>query len=164
MARSEPKSWDILKKLSPTETAKFRDVYNDQQLERTKIDPKETMTSRTILSVCVSIGVAILTYILLSVVFGVIGGVSSMSGEDAQAPSDGSVQGTQSCIIWQDDRPVFFASGLFSGLSFEDVMEGTGITRDQASKDMGWEAFKGLFGRDNGKAVAPSGKEFSAGD
>lgn len=164
MARSEPKSWDILKKLSPTETAKFRDVYNDQQLERTKIDPKETMTSRTILSVCVSIGVAILTYILLSVVFGVIGGVSSMSGEDAQAPSDGSVQGTQSCIIWQDDRPMFFASGLFSGLSFEDVMEGTGITRDQASKDMGWEAFKGLFGRENGKAVAPSGKEFSAGD
>ena len=62
MARSEPKSWDILKKLSPTETAKFRDVYNDQQLERTKIDPKETMTSRTILSVCVSIGVAILKF------------------------------------------------------------------------------------------------------
>ena len=59
-------NWDILRKKAPEDTTKYRDVYEDQQLERSEIEDLETMTSRTIVAVIASILVAILGYILAS--------------------------------------------------------------------------------------------------
>ena len=54
MAKKE-KNWDIVKGQKKSETMRFRDVYEDQQLERSSIAPKQTMASRNILAACVGL-------------------------------------------------------------------------------------------------------------
>ena len=44
------RNWDRIKNQKPTDTLQYRDVYEDQQLERSDLDKRQTMISRTILS------------------------------------------------------------------------------------------------------------------
>lgn len=66
-------NWDLLKKKSPTETdGKYRDVYEDQQLERGNIEERQSFTGRLIVTIIVFVLVFILTYTILSFIsFGV---------------------------------------------------------------------------------------------
>ena len=64
-----PKSnWDRIKNQKPTDTVQFRDVYEDQQLERSDLDKRQTMTSRTILSLCVGLVVLFLVWVVISAI------------------------------------------------------------------------------------------------
>ena len=47
---NKKKNWNIVKKQKKSETLRFRDVYEDQQLERSSIAPKQTMFSRAIIA------------------------------------------------------------------------------------------------------------------
>lgn len=60
------KNWDRVRKKPAEDSIKFRDVYEDQQFERSKIQDKQTMTSRTILTIVCTLFVGALTYLLIS--------------------------------------------------------------------------------------------------
>lgn len=48
-------NWDRLKDLRPGDTTRYRDVYDSQQLERSHLKPKQTMKSRIIADVALTI-------------------------------------------------------------------------------------------------------------
>ena len=62
------RNWDRIKGQKPQDTVKYRDVYEDQQLERGDLDKRQTMTSRTILSVAVGLIVMLLVWIVISAI------------------------------------------------------------------------------------------------
>lgn len=55
--------WDVVKGLKDSQTTKNRDVYNDQQFERTSIGKTQTMTLRNIFAIIISILVALVVYL-----------------------------------------------------------------------------------------------------
>ena len=60
------KNWNIVKKQKMSETMRHRNVYEDQQLERSSIAPKQTMLSRNILNGIVSFMAFILIWVIAS--------------------------------------------------------------------------------------------------
>lgn len=58
------RNWDVLKKQKPQDSVKYRDVYEDQQLERSQIEAKQTPTSRIILASVLAVIIFIASYIL----------------------------------------------------------------------------------------------------
>ena len=59
-------NWDYLQNQDPQDTSKYRDVYSDQQLERSKIERTQTFTARRILMIIVAVFVSILLYVVSS--------------------------------------------------------------------------------------------------
>ena len=64
------RNWDKISSQRPTDTAKYRDVYEDQQLDRGTLQEKQTMTGRTIISIIVGIIVFFCVYFLMSLING----------------------------------------------------------------------------------------------
>ena len=62
------RNWDRIKNQKPTDTLQYRDVYEDQQLERSDLDKRQTMTSRTILSLCVGLLTCLLVWISVTAI------------------------------------------------------------------------------------------------
>lgn len=62
------KNWDRIRKQKPLDTVKYRDVYEDQQLERSDLDKRQTMTSRTILSAIVGLIVIVFLWFVISAI------------------------------------------------------------------------------------------------
>lgn len=56
-------NWDRIKDQAPSESQKFHDVYEEQQLEHSKMEPLQTMTSRIVLMVVCAVLAAILAYV-----------------------------------------------------------------------------------------------------
>lgn len=94
MAKKPKNNWDRLSSQTPGETTRYRDVYEDQQLERTQIEPKKTMTSRTILAAAAGIGVTLFSYLLISMILNMassfLGGSASSSGGGSGGGGGGS--------------------------------------------------------------------------
>lgn len=63
-------NWEKLKAKLPGETLRYRDVYADQQLDRTNMPQMKNMTSRKIATIAMSVFVFFVAYIILSVVQG----------------------------------------------------------------------------------------------
>ena len=63
---SEKTNWDRINEQDVTDSVRYRDVYEDQQLDRTKIQKKQKPTSRIIFSVVVAILSALLIYSMWS--------------------------------------------------------------------------------------------------
>lgn len=61
-------NWEKLSARSADETLRNRDVFEHQQLDRSKIDPLLTKTSRTVISAIVGVIVAILTWFVVSMI------------------------------------------------------------------------------------------------
>lgn len=82
-----PKStsnWDRLRGRNVQDTMQFRDVYEDQQLERTRIGEKQTMTSRNILNAVLTVVVFFVSYYMI----GIVKAISSyLYGYDQQSHS-----------------------------------------------------------------------------
>ena len=85
--RKNVKNWDVIRKKEPGDTTRYRDVYEDQQLERSKIEGQQTMTSRLIATVIVSVIVMILVWFLLSAFQSIIGAVGDVV-QVPETPSD----------------------------------------------------------------------------
>ena len=61
-------NWEKLSTQDVTDTVKYRDVYSDQQLDRTKISAKKSFTSRFVLSIVIGILAGILMWCVISFV------------------------------------------------------------------------------------------------
>lgn len=68
------RNWDRIRSQKPTETVKYRDVYEDQQLERSSIKETQTMFSRNVLNVCICLFVFALLWFLISLIEMFVGG------------------------------------------------------------------------------------------
>ena len=68
------RNWDRIKNQKPMDTVRYRDVYEDQQLERSELDKRQTMTSRTVLSLCVGLLVFFLLWVVISAIQMAMGG------------------------------------------------------------------------------------------
>lgn len=55
-------NWDRIKDQAPGDSQKFHDVYEEQQLEHSKMEPLQTMTSRIVLMAVCAILAAVLAY------------------------------------------------------------------------------------------------------
>lgn len=60
-------NWSKLKKLNDNEKAKYRNVHENQQLERSKIENKQSMFTRTVATIFLTIIVFFASYVLVSV-------------------------------------------------------------------------------------------------
>lgn len=60
-------NWDILRNQKDSESIAHRDVYADQQLKRGNIKKAQTMTSRTIFTVLISILIALAVYFVFGI-------------------------------------------------------------------------------------------------
>mgnify|MGYP001771145247 FL=1 len=64
---NKPKtSWDVLKNMKPTDTTKYQDVYNNQQLERSHLKPPQTMKTRIIADIAMTIFFFFVLWLLAS--------------------------------------------------------------------------------------------------
>lgn len=63
-------NWEKLKAKLPRETLRYRDVYADQQLDRTNMPTMKDMTTRKIATIAMSVFVFFVVYIILSLVSG----------------------------------------------------------------------------------------------
>lgn len=99
-------NYDKIRGQTPEETSQFRDVHGEQQLERGKIGNKQTMTSRTILTVIVAILVFSVMYVMVSgVQYGFYAGSNFMSSITSnQMDSLGVPTGSQ---FMQDENGAF---------------------------------------------------------
>lgn len=59
-------NWDRLKNREPDETMQYRDVYEDQQLERNKREAPKTMTTRIIADIAMTIFMFFMIWLLIS--------------------------------------------------------------------------------------------------
>lgn len=59
-------NWDRISNQEYKDTMKGRDVYEDQQLERTSIQPMSNMTSRNIMNVCICVLVFICVWMFIT--------------------------------------------------------------------------------------------------
>ena len=61
-------NWDRMRDKSANDTIAYRDVYADQQLDRTRIGEKKTMTSRNILNAVLTVVVFFVSYYVIGIV------------------------------------------------------------------------------------------------
>ena len=59
-------AWSKIKSEKTEDKARYRDVYNRQQLERSQIEEKTTMTGRAIIALIVAFVIGLAAYYLLS--------------------------------------------------------------------------------------------------
>lgn len=55
-------NWELLKAKDEADTPRYRDVYDDQQLERSRIEEKQSPVSRIVLTVLAGVFVAVIVY------------------------------------------------------------------------------------------------------
>lgn len=65
-------NWDRVREKKDSETIQYRDVYGDQQLERTHLAEKKTMTSRNVANIAMTIAVFFCSYIIIGIVKGLL--------------------------------------------------------------------------------------------
>lgn len=67
MAKNK-RNWDKIRTQSNADSARYRDVYEEQQLDRKRIEKPQTMTSRAILAVAAGLAVAVLAWMIVGAV------------------------------------------------------------------------------------------------
>lgn len=72
-------NWDIIQGQDVKDTNKYRDVYTDQQLERGKIEKTQSFTSRHVVTIVLSVLVAVIVYFIVS---GLSYGVYNLNKKD----------------------------------------------------------------------------------
>lgn len=109
-------SWDKYRKKSPEETAKYRDVYSDQQVDRSDIPEQQSPTSRIIFVTIVAIVVFVAAYFFLSLAsYGkavmahavAVNAGTSGGSQQTEIPADIDISG----VTVTDEEVVSFARG-----------------------------------------------------
>lgn len=62
------RNWDRIKHQKPTDTVQYRDVYEDQQLERSDLDKRQNMAGRTVIALCVGLLTCLLVWITVTAI------------------------------------------------------------------------------------------------
>lgn len=108
-------SWDKYRKKKPGDTIKHRDVYSDQQVDRSDIPEKQSPVSRIIFVTVVAIGAFCLAYLFISVgSYGKAVVSNMMSDAASNVSSGGSVESeipdnidTSGVIVTEDEVTAF---------------------------------------------------------
>ena len=132
-------NWDIIKDRKPEDTTKYRDVYNDQQLERSKIEEKQSPLSRIVATVVVAILAGILMYMVVGGIRWGMNGISAMSGDGASAvvTSDGS--DSSKVGTYDPDDPYNYIEDI------DDIDPMTGMRTKYQAKDANGKAFGPVY-------------------
>ena len=86
------RNWDLVRKQQNADKLQYRDVYEDQQMERSKLPAKQTATARIILALAVSLLAAFIAYSIACVaspLFANIGSASSSYDESYETDEGG---------------------------------------------------------------------------
>lgn len=96
-------NWQKLKAKKPRDTIKYRDVYEDQQLDRSEIEGMQTMTSRLIFTIIFTIIVFIAVYFLTSFI---VFTISKFKGKTTatETVSQAGYQLSDAYDYWNDDQ------------------------------------------------------------
>lgn len=65
---AKKRNWDKIRNQSATDTLRNRDVYETQQLDRSKVGQKKSFTSRHIIAISCGVLVALIVWLLWSAV------------------------------------------------------------------------------------------------
>lgn len=90
---AKKRNWDKISDQKPTDTVKYRDVYDDQQLDRGKIQEKQSPASRIVVAVIATILVMVLVWFIVALVqfgVGVRMGEASLSVSTSAESDSGS--------------------------------------------------------------------------
>lgn len=83
MSRKKKKNWELLRERDLKDTTQFRDVYEDQQLERSEIGHKKSFKSRMILNIILTVLVFFGLYFFTSVLMFLGGAFNQWVGRAA---------------------------------------------------------------------------------
>lgn len=90
-------NWQVLQSKDDRDSMQFRDVYEDQQLERSKIQEKQSPLSRIIITVVLTLMVATITWALVGtaqyVMYQFNHGINAATSAVSSATSDGDGKG-----------------------------------------------------------------------
>lgn len=106
------RNWDKIRTQSNADSARYRDVYEDQQLDRKRIEKPQTMTSRTILAVVAGLLVALGLWLLVGAVemTGALDGVNA--GWKKTFFSKDGVDSPYQYVTLRDAAPKFEEDGV----------------------------------------------------
>lgn len=125
MRKRKKTNWDILQQREPNETTQYRDVYEDQQLERADMGQMRTMKSRIILDCFLTVLVFIGLYFLLSVfqlLGGIFTGTINQAVDDTVGPGITSQAPEETAPVHQDG--ILDIGEAPMDISLEDFMAG----------------------------------------
>lgn len=71
MANNGISNWDRLRERQVGDTTQYRDVYEQQQLERSKRDHRQTMTFRNVVNAALTVMVFFCSYIVIGIIDGI---------------------------------------------------------------------------------------------
>lgn len=64
----QKRNWDKIQSQATGDSARYRDVYEEQQLDRKRLEKPQTMTSRTILAIVAGVAVALGLWLLVAAI------------------------------------------------------------------------------------------------
>lgn len=134
-------NWDILSARDPKDTVKYHDVYEDQQLERSQIEEKQTPTSRIIATVIVVIFAAILVYLVVGGVrFGIhtIGEMSQSTSVSQEAGTEVTSDG-ETVLVYDPEVPYNYIA------EHDEIDPMTGMKTKYQAKDASGEAYGPVY-------------------
>lgn len=123
MARKKT-NWQKLQAKEPRDTLKYRDVYEDQQLDRSEIEGLQTMTSRLVFTLVFTVIVFLVAYFTTSFIMFSIGkfkGTTSSGESGAQT----GYQISDKYDYWNDNQ--YFAEDQLSdviGMCYDNYQNG----------------------------------------
>lgn len=116
-------SWDMIQDQQPQDTTQYRDVYEDQQLERSQIGEKQTATSRIILCLIVAALVGVVAYFTVGLIRYGISTISSLTYETTTTTTTSEESGTSSSgdvLTYNPDNPYNYTTVVVDWAEGED--------------------------------------------
>lgn len=135
--RDRKEGWEALK--ASGENYKTRDVYSNQQFERSSIDKPQTMTSRLIITVAATVMAVLFTWFVLSLVQAGLSGFHGMLG-DGYDDSGGA--GTTVSNVSGQSGP---GTGQDGGASGGDGVVISDADEFAAIRKMDWETYRKTY-------------------
>lgn len=140
MAKS---NWDRIKNRKPTETVQYRDVYEDQQLERSDLDKRQTMAGRTVLSLCVGLLTCLLIWITVTAIQMALGGKGTL--EANPSPENTWVHVKEHYVNMEDPSDVISAEA-YAQLEqlHDDILSGKVLEVENPGEEPNLNAQRGF--------------------
>jgi len=85
------RNWDLVRKQQNADKLQYRDVYEDQQMERSKLPAKQTATARTIFAIVVALMAAGAAYAIACVFGSLFSGLGDIGSTDTGSGGQGTV-------------------------------------------------------------------------
>lgn len=128
-------NWELLKSQDERDTTRYRDVYSDQQLERSKIDEKQSPVSRIVLVLIAALFTVVITYLVCCAVEGIGAQFSGITGGlDSSVSSEDDPGGGENVVTFDpEDESTYYLATL------EQWKALVGVESHIDGNGMGWK-------------------------